>query len=120
MSEHKDGPWKDEAVLRELYCDEEHTTIEIAERFDISGVTVVYWMEKHDIDRRDNQSGMPPQYTDEELLDWIDSFVEVFGVVPTSGDINAAPGPSIQPYRRTFGSWTEAVNQAGYEPRGNQ
>ena len=120
MSEHKDGPWKDEAVLRELYCDEEHTTVEIAERFGISDVTVVYWMEKHGIERRENQGGMPPQYTDEELLDWIDSFVEVFGVVPSSEDINAAPGPSIQAYRRAFGSWTEGLNQAGYEPRGNQ
>jgi hypothetical protein len=120
MSEHKDGPWKDEAVLRELYCDEEHTTIEIAERFDISGVTVVYWMEKHDIETREDQGGLWQKYTDEELLNWIDSFVEVFGVVPSCKDMDASPGPSARCYQRRFGSWGEAVNQAGYEQRGNQ
>jgi len=61
-----------------------------------------------------------PKYSEEELLEWIDAFVEEFGVVPSTGDIDACPGPSQTAYMTRFGSWTNAVEAAGYTPRGEQ
>jgi len=55
----------------------------------------------------------------EDCLDWIDSFVEYYGVPPSSRDLRSWPGPSGTVYRRLFGSVSTAVREAGYEPRGD-
>jgi len=64
--------------------------------------------------------GPDPEYTESELIEWIDAFVETFGVVPSYRDIRNWPGPSSATYERYFESWIEAVEAAGYEPRGKQ
>ena len=56
------------------------------------------------------------QYSDEEMLDWIRSFALEFGVVPRPRDAMSWPGPSCHTYRLRFGSWTDAVREAGLEP----
>lgn len=58
------------------------------------------------------------KYTDKELLEWIEVFVREFGVAPTGNDISGWPGPSAYCYRQRFGTFTKAVEAAGYEPRG--
>ena len=58
------------------------------------------------------------EYTDEELLGWIDAYVEEFGVPPLGNDLAGWPGPSAYFYRKRFGSVREATRAAGYEPRG--
>jgi hypothetical protein len=63
--------------------------------------------------------GRPRQYSDEELLDWIDAFVELNDVVPSRRDADGWPGPHGQTYIRRFGGWCEAVREAGYTPRGD-
>jgi len=55
------------------------------------------------------------EYTDEEMLEWINAFVSEFGYVPTGGDIDGWPGPSRPTYVKRFGSWTEAINAAGWQ-----
>ena len=60
-----------------------------------------------------------PKYTDDELLEWIESFVALYGVVPTSTDLHGWPGPTPQTYSRRFGSVAAAVREAGFEPRGD-
>lgn len=57
------------------------------------------------------------EYSDRQLLRWIEAFVEEFGVVPAQNDIVGWPGPHYLTYKNRFGSWTEAVRQAGYTPR---
>jgi hypothetical protein len=57
------------------------------------------------------------EYTDADLLEWIDSFVEAFGIVPTETDFRGEVGPYPQAFRRHFGSWPAAIEKAGYEPR---
>jgi 5-methylcytosine-specific restriction endonuclease McrA len=47
-----DNPWRDESTLRELYFGEKMTLSEIAERFEISHQSVIYWFDKHGIQRR--------------------------------------------------------------------
>lgn len=54
-------------------------------------------------------------YTDEEMIEWLNSFVAEFGYVPTSGDIEGWPGPSRATYSQRFGSWKSAVNAAGWK-----
>jgi len=61
----------------------------------------------------------PRQYTDDELIEWIDTFVQEFGFVPTASDIIGWPGPSQPTYMKRFGSFTEAIREAGYIPRGD-
>jgi len=57
-------------------------------------------------------------YTEEEMLEWIDSFVKEFGFVPARADIVNWPGPHPVTYRNRFGTYRNAVRKAGYEPRG--
>jgi len=57
-------------------------------------------------------------YSDEEMLDWIHTFVELFGVAPSEGDLRGWPGPSQTTYKKYFGGVHHAVKEAGYEPRG--
>lgn len=61
--------------------------------------------------------GAEKQYTEEEAIEWIDAFVAEFGVVPVSDDARGWPGPSRTVYRDRFGSWENAIREAGYEPR---
>ena len=48
-----DNPWRHGDVLTELYVREGLTTTEIAERFGITHQAVLYWMDKHEIERRE-------------------------------------------------------------------
>jgi len=57
------------------------------------------------------------EYTDDELLDWIEAFIQEFGVVPSPPDVKNWPGPSVRVYQERFGSWTVAIQQAGYTAR---
>ena len=66
-----------------------------------------------------DDSGGPVEYTDDELLEWIESFVSFFGVVPSHNDLEGWPGPVPQTYSRRFGSVSAAVREAGFEPRGD-
>lgn len=50
--EHRsEYPWREAAVLEELYLDEGLNTTEIGERFDCNPETVRTWMDRHDIPR---------------------------------------------------------------------
>lgn len=85
----------------------------------------VPWDNRHDnievVHRREimdhARSHTSPKYNVDELLMWIDSFVETFGVVPTEGDIRDWPGPSPGPYYKLWESFTNAIRAAGYTPR---
>lgn len=70
---------------------------------------------EHEVDREHN-----PKYTDEELLSWLHSFVEHFGIVPTAPDLNGWPGPSEVAYRNRYGTFPKALRAAGYTPRSEQ
>lgn len=69
---------------------------------------------------KNREFGREKEYSDQECLEWIDAFVKEFGVVPTSSDISRGPGPSSRIYRIRFGSFPNAVKEAGYTPRGEK
>ena len=69
---------------------------------------------KHPVPQREND------YTDEEMLDWLVSFKETFGVVPAKADLQSWPGPHYVTYKRRFGNFTTAMREAGLEPRGDR
>jgi hypothetical protein len=62
--------------------------------------------------------GRDPEYSREELLSWIESFVAEFGVAPSCADVAGWPGPSEKVYQRRLGGVHDAVREAGFEPRG--
>lgn len=74
--------------------------------------------------KRRSERGLAPEtprkYTDSEMLDWLDLFVEEFGFVPTNKDIHGWPGPSGRTYAKRFGSFTNALKEAGFTPRGER
>ena len=117
-SHYDSEPWRDKATLRRLYEDEGMSTWEIADKMDVAPTTIQYWMDKHGIDRREPKNNT--EYSDEELLERIDAFVEEFGVVPAQSDATGWPGPSPGSYKYRFGSWTNAIKAAGHTPRGDQ
>lgn len=47
-----DAPWRDSETLRRLYWEERLSLDAVADRLGCSDVTVLNWMEKHDIQRR--------------------------------------------------------------------
>ena len=63
--------------------------------------------------------GKERTYSDDEMLEWLDLFVEEFGFTPTAKDISGWPGPSALTYRKWFGSFPDALREAGYTPRGD-
>ncbi|WP_254830988.1 HNH endonuclease [Haloglomus salinum] len=60
MSE-ADAPWRDAATLERLYWGEGLSLDGIADRLGCSDVTVLNWMEKHDIERRTQKSERLPR-----------------------------------------------------------
>jgi len=100
--------------LRELYWDEQMSRQEIAERIGVSYGTVRRWMAEDDIETRD--IGVE-RYSDEDLLSWIEAAAEGLGYIPGYTRIQRSewPGPSASTYERRFGSWRDAVNEAGYK-----
>jgi hypothetical protein len=59
-------------------------------------------------------AGLKPQsarvlYSRNELINWLIAYRAEFGVWPTSRDIVDWPGPSMAPYRREFGTFTQAL-----------
>lgn len=52
----------------------------------------------------------------EELREEIDRLVEELGRIPTQIDVHEHCTYSKAPFIRVFGSWNEAVKEAGYEP----
>jgi len=68
------------------------------------------------------QDGDYEDYSRDELIEWIDAFVHEFGIVPAYNDFcdPTWPGPHNTTYERRFGSWTEAIQAAGYTPRSEQ
>lgn len=75
---------------------------------------------KHHHEQGDIEYAGNTKYTKEEALEWIEAFVTELGVVPSAVDIRGWPGPSAQVYRTHFGTFPEAVREAGYTPRGDR
>lgn len=119
MAAKSDKPWQDESWLKEKYEEEDLTYKEIADELPVTEACVAYWARRHDINTG-YQGGRPKKYSTEEMLDWIDAFVQFYGVSPSTDDLRGWPGPSPETYRNRFGSVRTAVQEAGYEPRGTR
>mgnify|MGYP002338702297 CR=1 FL=1 len=63
----------------------------------------------------DRGLGLGKEYSDTEMIEWLNSFVRQFGYVPTSEDVSGWPGPSRGLYTQRFGSWENALNEAGWK-----
>jgi len=124
--------YRDSEILNEIRRladgDEPPTTVEFNEQAEMTVQGVQYrfgsWakaVEEAGFEPRPpGMCGREPVYSENEALEWIDTFVKEFGVVPRPVEIKGWPGPSLGVYKRIFGSWTEAVRAAGYTPLGER
>lgn len=58
-----------------------------------------------------------PQYSEEELLEDLRELAERLSRTPTKSDMNEYGSHGGRTYQLRFGSWSEAVEAAGFEPR---
>lgn len=58
--------YKDPEVLDRLYWDEQLSTYQIAERFDVTPRTILNWMERLEIERRTPHQERPPSFLTSE------------------------------------------------------
>jgi len=56
------SPWTNKETLYELYHEEGLSLSEIGDTLDCGQTTVLYWMDKHDIQRRKANDEKPPAY----------------------------------------------------------
>ena len=58
-----------------------------------------------------------PQYSDEELLEALRELASKVDRVPRKKDMNEYGPHAARTYQLRFGSWNDAVREAGFEPR---
>ncbi|MFA9427347.1 homing endonuclease associated repeat-containing protein [Natronorubrum sp. A-ect3] len=67
------------------------------------------------------EAGLEPtpqvEYTREKLLANLEDIIDCLGHVPTQEELNEHGDISEGPYHSTFGSWSDAIQVAGFEPR---
>ncbi|MXR20317.1 homing endonuclease associated repeat-containing protein [Halobacterium bonnevillei] len=63
---------------------------------------------------------MGSKYSDEELLEELHRVSEEVNGTPTSKDMNELGEFSHGPYCREFGTWSNALEEAGFETAGNR
>ena len=65
--------------------------------------------------------GVSKQYSDAELLSWLEVYYDEYEVVPRPKDFKnpESPMPSASTYRFRFGSWRAALEEAGLSGRSN-
>lgn len=56
-------------------------------------------------------------YTEEELLEHLREFAEEIGKTPTTWEMEVEGPHSLPTYQNRFGSWNNALQAAGFEPR---
>lgn len=105
----------------DVFADEYHTHHKNGVRWDnrVENIEVLTQSEHMKIHGNRGDNGSDKEYTAEELLGWIEAFVEEIGEVPTRSQMDECPGPHSVTFDSRFGSWTDAVREAGYEPRSN-
>jgi hypothetical protein len=59
----------------------------------------------------------PPQYSDDELLNALRDLAEDLDRVPRKKDMNEYGPHAPRTYQLRFGSWNDAVREAGFTPR---
>lgn len=59
----------------------------------------------------------PPQYSDEELLETLRELASKLDRTPRKKDMNEYGSHAARTYQLRFGSWNDAVRDAGFEPR---
>lgn len=64
-------PWRNEALLRELYVTQRFNTYEIADRFDCHSSTVREWLDRFDVPRRGPNGS--PQEVNYKNRSWLES-----------------------------------------------
>ncbi|MDL0130960.1 DUF5797 family protein [Halobacterium salinarum] len=60
------------------------------------------------------------QPSEDDLLDEIRRLMDDLGETPTKEEMRYRGGYEVSQYENVFGSWSDAVREAGYEPHGSQ
>ena len=107
-------PYQDKKTLEYLYVEKRMTMDEIAKTLGVSTPTIYKYLKRNKIKTRNTGT----RYTKEEYLEFIKEYFDNHGKVPSQYDMDKlAHTPSKVGFRKRFGSWSNAVKQAGFEPR---
>lgn len=64
----------------------------------------------------EHRSWLPARASEEELLEAIRDLAEELGHAPTRGEMREQGPYSREPFERVFGSWSAALEEAGFSP----
>lgn len=107
--------WRDKDTVRWAFVEKDYNQTETCDVLGCSMPTGKEWLVKHGF-RDDSHLN---RATNDELLSQIDEIHSKLGSVPTKEDVREHGEYSPRQYETTFGSWSNALLEAGYEPKQN-
>ncbi len=94
--------------LRILWEEKHMSTEEIADFLNAPVNSVEDLFARSDYQRG---QGTSVEYTEEEMIEWLEVYILEFGVEPRSQDLRDWPGPTASSYEYRFGSLQEALDK---------
>ncbi|MFD1599357.1 homing endonuclease associated repeat-containing protein [Halobellus rarus] len=117
-----DSPWRDRETLYKLYIEKELSAAAIGEKLGCTNVTILDWLDCHDIEKRDpdppTKTGEdhPRSITRKELLEDYQRVADELGKTPTQSEYNQHENSyTWSAIRGHFDSMGELQDAAGLE-----
>lgn len=98
-----------EEYLRYLVEERELTHREIADKFNVTTGAIGPLIEKYGMGS--SGRGVERKYSDEDMIEWLETYILEYGVEPRDNDLTNWPGPSAGAYRHRFGSLDNALEK---------
>lgn len=117
-----DSPWRDKDRLYKLYVEEGLSAAAIGEKLDCSDTTVLDWLDRHDISKRNpdpptkSGSDHPRSVTRLEIIRDYRRVANKLGKTPSQIEYNNNGEHSSQGIQGHFGGMRELQEAAGLEP----
>lgn len=99
MSSDTDAPWRDEALLRKKYVDEELSTRELTEIWDCSRKTISNWLDRFGIETPSNPDN--PPWQDKDTLEKL--YIDEGLTCPEIGERLGCSGRTVDKWRKRLG-----------------
>lgn len=116
-----DSPWQDKETLHELYVEDELPAAAIGERLGCTDVTVLDWLERHEIPKRNPDpptmtgEDHPRSVSEQDLVDDYRQLAEQLGKTPTQEEYNKQGEYTYRAIRGHFDGMGEIQEAAGLE-----
>jgi len=111
MTECPPKPWHDPHYLRVAYWGRGQTADAIADACGVSHNTILYWMEKHGIVRREKNARRT--LSSGELITDLQRVADLVDGIPSTTDYGRHGAYTATTVINHFGTWTDALREAG-------